>query len=103
MCLGIPGKVIEMVDPTEQLAKVDVGGVQRSISVQLLADTGLHRGDWVLVHVGFALARIDEAEAQATLDQLRRIGADYIGEIEAFATSDITPSNSHARQHNGKS
>ncbi|CRK51219.1 Hydrogenase assembly chaperone hypC/hupF [Rhodococcus sp. RD6.2] len=89
MCLGIPGRVVDMSDPAEHLAKVDVGGVQRAISVRLLADTGLQVGDWVLVHVGFAMARIDEAEAQATLDQVRKMGADYVNEIEAFNASEI--------------
>lgn len=89
MCLGIPGRVVDMSDPAEHLAKVDVGGVQRVISVRLLADTGLQVGDWVLVHVGFAMARIDEAEAQATLDQVRKMGADYVNEIEAFNASEI--------------
>lgn len=89
MCLGIPGRVVDMSDPAEHLAKVDVGGVQRAISVRLLADTGLQVGDWVLVHVGFAMARIDEDEAQATLDQVRKMGADYVNEIEAFNASEI--------------
>lgn len=89
MCLGIPGRVVHMSDPAEHLAKVDVGGVQRAISVRLLADTGLQVGDWVLVHVGFAMARIDEDEAQATLDQVRKMGADYVNEIEAFNASEI--------------
>ncbi|NGP06508.1 HypC/HybG/HupF family hydrogenase formation chaperone [Rhodococcus sp. 14C212] len=89
MCLGIPGRVVDMVDPAQHLAKVDVNGVQRAISVRLLADTGLQVGDWVLVHVGFAMARIDEDEAKLTLDQVRKMGADYVNEIEAFNASEI--------------
>ncbi|MGX7729393.1 HypC/HybG/HupF family hydrogenase formation chaperone [Rhodococcus sp. 2H158] len=89
MCLGIPGRVVDMVDPAQHLAKVDVNGVQRTISVRLLAGTGLQVGDWVLVHVGFAMARIDEDEAKLTLDQVRKMGADYVNEIEAFNASEI--------------
>ncbi|EME66223.1 MULTISPECIES: HypC/HybG/HupF family hydrogenase formation chaperone [Rhodococcus] len=89
MCLGIPGRVVDMVDPAQDLAKVDVNGVQRAISVRLLAGTGLQVGDWVLVHVGFAMARIDEDEAKLTLEQVRKMGADYVNEIEAFSASEI--------------
>jgi hydrogenase expression/formation protein HypC len=87
MCLGIPGQVVETVDAENYLAKVDVSGVQRTISVRLLADTGLVEGDWVLVHVGFAMAKIDEAEAQLTMDQLRRMGEDYDNELEQFRST----------------
>ncbi|MGV9744426.1 HypC/HybG/HupF family hydrogenase formation chaperone [Rhodococcus zopfii] len=89
MCLGIPGRIVDILDADQDLAKVDVNGVQRAISIRLLAGTGLRVGDWVLVHVGFAMSRIDEAEAQMTLDQVRRMGADYVNEIEAFTNSEI--------------
>ena len=89
MCLGIPGQVVQLVDAAQYLAKVDVNGVQRTISVRLLADEGLTVGDWVLVHVGFAMAKIDEAEAALTLDQVRKMGADYTNEIDAFNSSSI--------------
>ena len=69
MCLAIPGQVIEMVDEANQIAKVDVVGVRRNINVSLLADDGdeARPGDWVLIHVGFALSKVDEEEAHATL------------------------------------
>ncbi len=89
MCLGIPGQVTEIVDAQEHLAKVDVNGVRRIISVRLLADDGLVVGDWVLVHVGFAMSKIDEVEAQLTLDQVKKMGADYVNEIDAFNSSQI--------------
>lgn len=89
MCLGIPGQVVEITDAEQDLAKVAVNGVQRVISVRLLAGTGLVEGDWVLVHVGFAMAKIDEAEAQLTLDQVKKMGADYANEIDAFNSSQI--------------
>lgn len=89
MCLGIPGQVVETVDAENYLAKVDVSGVRRTISVRLLADTGLKDGDWVLVHVGFAMAKIDEAEAQQTLDQLQKMGKDYTDELEQFRSTSV--------------
>lgn len=89
MCLGIPGQVVDILDAEQYLAKVDVNGVKRAISVRLLAEDGLQVGDWVLVHVGFAMAKIDEAEAQLTLDQVRKMGADYVNEIDAFNSSEI--------------
>src|SRR5258705_1353577 len=89
MCLGIPGQVVDIVDAEQSLAKVDVNGVRRNISVRLLADDNLQVGDWVLVHVGFAMAKIDEHEAAMTLNQVQKMGADNVNEIEAFTASDI--------------
>ena len=63
MCLGIPGRIVEITDPANYLAKVDVSGVQRTISVRLLESDMPEPDDWVLVHVGFAMAKIDETEA----------------------------------------
>jgi hydrogenase expression/formation protein HypC len=87
MCLGIPGQVVEMIDPDAYLAKVDVNGIKRAISVRLLAGTGLEVGDWVLVHVGFAMAKIDEHEAAMTLDAVKQMGRAYTDELDAFKTS----------------
>lgn len=89
MCLGIPGQVVDTVDAENYLAKVDVSGVRRTISVRLLADTGLKDGDWVLVHVGFAMAKIDEDEAQATLDQLQKMGKEYTDELNQFRSTSV--------------
>jgi hydrogenase expression/formation protein HypC len=89
MCLGIPGQVVQIVDAEQSLAKVDVNGVRRNINVRLLADDNLQVGDWVLVHVGFAMAKIDEHEAAITLDLLRQMGADYDNEVQAFNSSEI--------------
>jgi hydrogenase expression/formation protein HypC len=74
MCLGIPGRIVEIPDRQGGLATVDISGVRRSISVALVDEPAapVEPGDWVLVHVGFALARIDEEQAQETLDLLRR-------------------------------
>ena len=91
MCLGIPGRVVEMVDPEHGIAKADVNGVKRNVSVQLLqGEGGVEVGDWVLIHVGFAMSKIDEAEAAATLELLRGLGQAYADELDALAASDIT-------------
>ena len=89
MCLGIPGQVVELTDPQQHIAKVDVSGVRRAVSVRLLAEQGVQVGDWVLVHVGFAMALIDENEAQLTLDQVKKMGRDYTDEMDAFRSSEI--------------
>jgi hydrogenase expression/formation protein HypC len=91
MCLAIPGQVIEIVDPGNRLARVDVAGVQRNVNVGLLDDGGgaAAPGDWVLIHVGFALSKVDEDEARATLDLLRQMGDAYEQELEDLRTSVI--------------
>ncbi|MET7335050.1 HypC/HybG/HupF family hydrogenase formation chaperone [Nonomuraea sp. NPDC005650] len=89
MCLGIPGELVERLAEHEDLAVVDVSGVRRRINVGLLADEALEPGDWVLVHVGFALSKISELEAQAVLDYLNGLGQAYEDELDALRTSDI--------------
>jgi hydrogenase expression/formation protein HypC len=89
MCLGIPGQVVEVVDADNHLAKVDVNGIKRTISVRLLADDNLVPGDWVLVHVGFAMAKIDQHEADLTLDAVKRMGQAYYDELSAFDSTAI--------------
>jgi hydrogenase expression/formation protein HypC len=89
MCLGIPGEVIEFLPDHADLAKVDVSGVRRVINVGLLADEKVEPGDWVLIHVGFALSKIDEAEAAAALQFLEGIGQAYEDELAALAESRI--------------
>lgn len=88
MCLAIPGQVIEIVDEVNSLAKVDVAGVRRNVNVGLL-DDGVGPGDWVLIHVGFAISQVDEEEARATRDLLVRMGADYEQELEELKASVI--------------
>ncbi len=89
MCLGIPGQIVEITDAANCLAKVDVSGVQRIISVRLLEKDMPEPQDWVLVHVGFAMAKIDEAEALLTLAAVQKLGEAYREEIEAFEESSI--------------
>ena len=89
MCLGIPGEVIEILDDRPDLAKVNVSGVRRAINIGLLEDEVVVPGDWVLIHVGFALSKIDEGEATAALDFLEGIGQAYQDELDALKESRI--------------
>jgi hydrogenase expression/formation protein HypC len=89
MCLGIPGQVVEITDAANRLAKVDVNGVQRTISIRLLDGQPLAPGDWVLVHVGFAMARIDQHEADLTLAAVKQMGQSYYDEVDAFNSTAI--------------
>ena len=87
MCLAIPGQIVAMEDTANHLATVEVAGVRRRINVGLLDD--VESGDWVLIHVGFAMSRIDEAEAMATLRLLVEMGAEYEQELEELKASVI--------------
>jgi hydrogenase expression/formation protein HypC len=89
MCLGIPGELVEFVPDQPDLAKVNVSGVRRVINVGLLSDEPLAPGDWVLIHVGFALSKIDEEEAASALAFLEGIGQAYEDELTALAESQI--------------
>lgn len=90
MCLGIPGELVAMPTDDTDLALVSVAGVRRRVNVGLLADDeGLAVGDWVLIHVGFALARIDEDEARAALEMLHGLGPAYDQELEEFTGSAV--------------
>ncbi len=91
MCLAIPGQIVEITDELNRLAKVDVAGVRRTVNVGLLDDEpgGAQPGDWVLIHVGFALSKVDEAEAAATLELLREMGAEYEQELVELRGSRI--------------
>jgi hydrogenase expression/formation protein HypC len=80
MCLGIPAQIVEIIDPKAKTAKAEIGGVRRVVSCALL-DGEAHPGDWVLVHVGFALDRIDEEQAQETLQLLSDMGEAYEREL----------------------
>ena len=91
MCLAIPGRVVEPADPRSGVAPVEVGGVRRNVNLGLLELEGAHPspGDWVLIHVGFAISRIDEAEAHATLELLEAMGAEYEQELAELRGSAI--------------
>ncbi len=92
MCLGVPGrivKVVEVLDQQPHLATADISGVQRDVNVGLLVDEpgGIGVGDWVLVHVGFAMAKIDEEEARATRQFLEELGDPYHEELAEIKES----------------
>ncbi|HEY8629905.1 MAG TPA: HypC/HybG/HupF family hydrogenase formation chaperone [Gaiellaceae bacterium] len=89
MCLGIPGRIVEFVDAGHQIAKAEVSGVRRNINVGLVLPDGLEIGDWVLIHVGFALSKIDEEEAKRTTDYLTQLGDLYVDEIKQITESRI--------------
>ena len=72
MCLGIPGRIVRIDDPARKLATADVAGVQRQVNLVCTPQAGV--GDWVLIHVGFAMARLDEAQAAQTLQILKELG-----------------------------
>ena len=84
MCLAIPGKIVEIVDAANNLAKIEIGGVRRLVNIGMLDDVAL--GDYVLIHVGFAMSKIDEKEAHETLEILRELGS-YQEEFEQFQTA----------------
>ena len=90
MCLGIPGQLREISEENRHLARVDVSGVTRIVNVGLLEDEALTPGDWVLIHVGFAMSKIDEKEAELALASLKLMGRGYEDELGAFSDSRIT-------------
>ena len=90
MCLGIPGRIVRITDAERKLAMVDVSGVQREVNVACIIEDGMPIEDcigyWVLVHVGFAMSRIDEAEAAATIRVLNELG-EVQQELAAMAST----------------
>lgn len=92
MCLAIPGQIVTVTDEVNRLAQVEVAGVRRNVNIGLLDDDnggGAQIGDWVLIHVGFAMSKIDEQEALDTLRLLEDMGADYETELEELKASVI--------------
>lgn len=89
MCLAVPGRVVEIVDEQRQTAKVDVVGVRRSVNIGLLmGDDQPAPGDYVLIHVGFALAKIDADEAAETQRILEQLGQPYLDEVQQIRATD---------------
>lgn len=86
MCLAIPGKIVEITDEENQLAKVEVGGVRRSVNIGMLDRDTTTVGDYVLIHVGFAMSKIDEKEAEETLRVLQELGS-YEPEFDQFKST----------------
>ncbi len=90
MCLAIPGQIVE-IDPEQPLlARVDVGGVRRNVNIGLLEAGEAAAGDWILIHVGFALSKIDEEQARDQLRMLRAMGEDQLAieEVRGYSFAD---------------
>jgi len=92
MCLGIPGRIEKIDDASRKLATVDVSGVKRQVNISCIVSddhpVASCVGDWVLIHVGFAMSRINEAEAAETLRILTELG-EAQAEIEAMRLSAV--------------
>ncbi len=88
MCLGIPGRIVAFDDESELLARADVAGVTRKINIGLVVDDDVQLGDWVLIHVGFAMSVIDEAEADRAMEGLMLLGEQFEAEVEEIARTD---------------
>ncbi|GCF09975.1 HypC/HybG/HupF family hydrogenase formation chaperone [Dictyobacter arantiisoli] len=89
MCLGIPGQILEIVDDPNSIAKVVVSGVKRHISIALVRPEGIAPGDWVLIHVGFAMSKINENEAHETMKALYTMGNIFSDELQMLQESQI--------------
>jgi hydrogenase expression/formation protein HypC len=89
MCLGIPGQIVAMVDDANSIAKVEVSGVRRNVNVALVRPEGIGPGDWVLIHVGFAMSKIDEHEARETIRLLQQMDEGYTDELKMLHESQI--------------
>lgn len=90
MCLGIPGEIVEIQADQPHLAKVNVKGVMRLINLGLLEEDPPKPGDWILIHMGFALSRMDEEEASSAMGFLEDVGEPYAAleeELAAFRQS----------------
>jgi len=87
VCLGIPAQIVELVDPEAGIAKAEISGVRRNVSIALCPEATV--GDWVLVHVGFALSRIDEEDARQTLALLEQMGEAYAQEVREIRESAV--------------
>ncbi|HTK06655.1 MAG TPA: HypC/HybG/HupF family hydrogenase formation chaperone [Ktedonobacteraceae bacterium] len=89
MCLGIPGQILDIVDDENSIARVNVSGVKRNVSIALVRPEGIAPGDWVLIHVGFAMSKIDENEARETMKALQIMGQAYTDELTMLHESQI--------------
>jgi hydrogenase expression/formation protein HypC len=96
MCLAIPGQ-IERLIPGTDLATADVSGVKRNINIGLVEQEGIAAGDWVLIHVGFAMSKIDEEEARAALEFLQTLGQAWTDEMAAIADPSIERASVRAK------
>jgi hydrogenase expression/formation protein HypC len=89
MCLAIPGEIVDIVDGNDQLVLVDVVGVKRKINIGLMEPGEVGVGDWILIHVGFAMSKVDEKEAADALAMLELMGQAFTDELQAVTESSI--------------
>jgi hydrogenase expression/formation protein HypC len=83
MCLAIPAQIVQLF-PESDLAMADVSGIKRNVNIGLLEGQNITAGDWVLIHVGFAISKVDEQEARSSLEFLESLGQVYRDEIDAL-------------------
>jgi hydrogenase expression/formation protein HypC len=90
MCLAIPGQIVELVQAQPNLAVVEVVGVRRRVDLGLLQDDPPRRGDWVLIHVGFAMSKISEQDAAEQMRTLALLGEDQAAmeEVRGYGLAD---------------
>jgi hydrogenase expression/formation protein HypC len=98
MCLGIAGQIIEFVSESRDLARTNVFGVERVVNVGLVENEGLKPGDWVLIHVGFAIAKMDEDEAKSSMAFLQEMGEAFTQEIAAAWDQEDNPDESKDKE-----
>ena len=93
MCLAIPGQILELIPGPSMLALVDVTGVRRKVDLGLLVDENPVPGDWVLIHVGFAMSKISEQGAHEQMQMLRMLGEDQAAmeEVSGYGLMGGTP------------
>jgi hydrogenase expression/formation protein HypC len=87
MCLAIPGQIVALLPERPDLATVEVSGVRRNVNIEILESEAVKPGDWVLIHVGFAISKINEEEARASLAFLEELGQAYTDELKAIKES----------------
>ena len=93
MCLAIPGKIVEVYSGDSDSALVDVAGVRRRVDLGLLQDDRPKPGDWVLIHVGFAMSKISERDAIDQMRTLSMLGEQQAAmeEVAGYAVDDVPP------------
>ena len=87
MCVAIPGQIVRLIPDTD-LATADVSGIKRNVNIGLVSHEGIAPGDWVLIHVGFAISKVDEQEARTSLEFLQSMGQAFRDEMAALSESD---------------
>jgi len=91
MCLGIPGRLVAIIDLPQHRGIIDVDGVRRQVNIGLVIDDDLAVGDWVLIHVGFAMSKIDEEDAERTLSFIKELGSVYDDELDSLRGEGVRP------------